>query len=284
MRIVSVGDNCLDWYLDRQMIYPGGNTLNLAVYMRRLGAEAAYIGQLGDDRPGDIMAAALAAEDVDITHLRRLPGRSGYATIKTIEGERVFQGASPGVTPFVLDQADYAFLAGSDLIHTGDSSYQDDAVARLAAIAPVSFDFSVKPIQFCEPILPAVTYAIFSRPSFTLAEVADLIAWAHGLGVAEVYVTQGEDGSFSSAGDGIHHEPAIPTEAVDTLGAGDSFITGVLFARLSGMSIPEAARNGSALAAATCCGYGAFGRGEPAGDMTIAPDHQLDPEHPHPTE
>ena len=42
--------------------------------MKRLGAEAAYLGCVGDDFLGDIVRDALAAEEVDCSHLRRAPG------------------------------------------------------------------------------------------------------------------------------------------------------------------------------------------------------------------
>ncbi|MDR3069879.1 MAG: PfkB family carbohydrate kinase, partial [Propionibacteriaceae bacterium] len=151
MRIVAIGDNCLDWYLDREMVYPGGNAVNVAVYMRRLGADTAYIGQFGDDLAGDIMVDALKGEGVNLNRIRRVPGRSGYATVRNIDGDRVFQGSSKGVVAFEPNAGDFAFLEGADLIHTGDSSFMEEHLAHFAGLAPVSFDFSIKPDDYCEP-------------------------------------------------------------------------------------------------------------------------------------
>ena len=50
MRIVGVGDNVLDRYIDQGLMYPGGNAVNVPVLALRFGAEAAaYVGTVGDD-------------------------------------------------------------------------------------------------------------------------------------------------------------------------------------------------------------------------------------------
>jgi fructoselysine 6-kinase len=274
MKVVAIGDNCLDWYLDRQMVHPGGNALNVAVYSHRLGAESGYIGQFGTDWAGDVMIHALEAEGVDISRIRRASGTSGYATIETVRGDRVFRGSSNGVVAFRPEPEDYAFMAGAGVIHTGDSSFLEEHVADFANLAPVSFDFSIKPDAYCARLLPHVTYATFSRPGLTPGEVEHLITWARGLGAAEVFVTQGEAGSWSWADGRLHHEPATATtRIVDTLGAGDSFIAGMLVARLDGAPLEAAAARASAFAAQSCGTLGAFGYAESAERMTVAPDH-----------
>ncbi|MGC3952811.1 MAG: PfkB family carbohydrate kinase [Propionicimonas sp.] len=275
MRVVAIGDNCLDWYLDRHTVHPGGNAINVAVYCHRLGAESAYIGQFGTDWAGEVMIRALEAEGVDLSRIRRRAGTSGYATIENVDGDRVFRGSSDGVVAFEPDAEDYAFMAGADLIHTGDSSFLERYVDRFAAIAPVSFDFSVQPPEYCEPLLPHVSYATFSRPDLGRDQVVELIGWAHRLGADEVHVTQGADGSYSSAAGELHFQPAVAgARIVDTLGAGDSFIAGMLMARLAGDSLAEAAARASRFAASSCQTVGAFGYGEPDAQMSLAPTHR----------
>ena len=57
-RIATVGDNVVDCYPDLGVMYPGGNTVNVAVHARRLGARAAYLGALGTDTAGRVLTAA----------------------------------------------------------------------------------------------------------------------------------------------------------------------------------------------------------------------------------
>ncbi|MFL6561495.1 MAG: PfkB family carbohydrate kinase, partial [Bacillus sp. (in: firmicutes)] len=55
MRIATVGDNCMDVYQASGKVYPGGNPVNVAVYLKGLGADAAYVGWVGSDPYGDQM-------------------------------------------------------------------------------------------------------------------------------------------------------------------------------------------------------------------------------------
>ena len=50
MKIIAVGDNVTDCYLDQGVYYPGGNAVNVAVHCKRNGVEDVnYLGIFGDD-------------------------------------------------------------------------------------------------------------------------------------------------------------------------------------------------------------------------------------------
>src|SRR4030088_2150439 len=70
----------------------GGDTLNTAVYLARLGLEVDYITALGDDPISDEMVAGWAAEGVGTRWVARLPGKlPGLYMIQTdAAGERRF--------------------------------------------------------------------------------------------------------------------------------------------------------------------------------------------------
>ena len=53
MRLAAIGDNCVDFYEKQGWAYPGGNAVNVAVYGRQLGMDAAYLGWIGTDNFGD---------------------------------------------------------------------------------------------------------------------------------------------------------------------------------------------------------------------------------------
>ena len=56
MRIAGIGDNVIDRYLNKGVMYPGGNAVNVAAHSAMLGADSAYIGVIGDDLGGSIIA------------------------------------------------------------------------------------------------------------------------------------------------------------------------------------------------------------------------------------
>ena len=47
MKIACVGDNCVDYYDNTGEAFPGGNPVNVAVYVRRMGGQSAYLGAVG---------------------------------------------------------------------------------------------------------------------------------------------------------------------------------------------------------------------------------------------
>ena len=49
VKIAAMGDNVVDCYASRGEMFPGGNCLNVAVYVSRFGAQSAYIGAIGKD-------------------------------------------------------------------------------------------------------------------------------------------------------------------------------------------------------------------------------------------
>lgn len=265
MRLVGVGDNVVDSYRDLGVMYPGGQALNVAVHARRLGIESAYLGVLGDDRAGSHVLAAIRAEGVDIPRLRIEHGPNAVAPVALFDGDRVFLGSDAGVSKFRLSDEDLAWLSGYDLIHSSDGSYLEDQLGLLAGAAPLSFDFSVRrDPAYVDPLLPHVSIAEFS-----LSDLDDeaAIAWleqAHRQGPRLVLATRGTADALLYDGHRLWRQPVTPTEAVDTLGAGDAyiarFLVGVLRDEAHEVSLAAAA----VMAAATCGAYGAFGHGTAA--------------------
>ena len=47
MRVIGLGDNVVDMYMHRNVMYPGGNAMNFAVYANLMGVESAYLGVFG---------------------------------------------------------------------------------------------------------------------------------------------------------------------------------------------------------------------------------------------
>ena len=66
IRVAAIGDNCIDYYDSLNESYPGGNPVNVAVYIKRLGGESSYTGAVGTDSFGKIMISAIP---VSYTHL-----------------------------------------------------------------------------------------------------------------------------------------------------------------------------------------------------------------------
>src|SRR6478609_2174827 len=122
----------------------GGDTLNTAVYLARLGVAVDYVTALGDDPWSDEMAAFWAAEGVGIGRVARLPGRMpGLYIIQTdARGERRFlywRDSAPARDLFDASEtvAIVEALAGYDLLYFSGitlSLYGEAGRARLSAV------------------------------------------------------------------------------------------------------------------------------------------------------
>src|SRR5580704_1247588 len=94
-RVASIGECMIELKQAENGLYSrgyGGDTLNTAVYLARLGIKVDYITALGDDPMSEEMIAGWAAEGVGTSRVARLKGKlPGIYLIKTDDaGERRF--------------------------------------------------------------------------------------------------------------------------------------------------------------------------------------------------
>ena len=111
IRIACVGDNCIDYYDNTNEAFPGGNPVNVAVYARRLGADASYLGAVGTDKYGELMICALQEKGVDTSHVQVLSGNTALTHVCRVDGERIFGDYEEGVmAEFSLNKEDIDFM------------------------------------------------------------------------------------------------------------------------------------------------------------------------------
>lgn len=269
--LVGIGDNVVDHYLDQGMYYPGGNALNVAVLARRSGlADTAYVGIIGDDAEGAHVRASMLAEGLSDRWLRQAVGETGKARVTLENGDRVFVGSNKGGLrkrlALRMDDDDLALIARLGHVHSSCFSYLEPELPRIRAVARgLSFDFSIgREDGYFAQVCPLVTLAFLSGSDLDDAATAALIARIHAHGAPQVCVTQGERGAVFSDGTRLIRQGIVPATVVDTMGAGDAFIAGLLAATLAGAT-PEAALPHAAACAARACGWpGAFGHPHPA--------------------
>ena len=99
VRIIGVGNNVVDKYIDLGKMFPGGNALNVAALARRCGAEASYIGCIGNDAAGSHIYESLKAGGVDVSRIKIIEGDNAYCKVTLVDGDRVFVEETYGVCP-----------------------------------------------------------------------------------------------------------------------------------------------------------------------------------------
>ncbi|TIX45401.1 MAG: ribokinase [Mesorhizobium sp.] len=260
VKIAAIGDNVVDCYLARGEMYPGGNCLNVSVYVSRFGGRSAYVGAIGKDRAGDLIDAALASERVDVTRLRRLEGPTAYCLIGHRNADRIFLDFDLGVSMFTPTQEDLDFLSAFQAVHIGQSSGLDPWVAAVSSKSLLSYDFSTRrEPEHRREIGPHCYLASVSGEGLDDKELAALAAELLGCGSKWVLVTRGRAGAVLHSDTVSYRSPARLVEAIDTLGAGDTFIARTLFGLLSEEAPQDILGHAAEAAAATCQYYGAIG-------------------------
>ena len=266
IRITAIGDNVVDCYPGLGRMFPGGNTVNVAAFAARFGASSAYVGQIGPDAAGDAIARALEREGVDTRGLRRAPGKTAFCLIgHDAEGDRVFLASDLGVSRFEPTSVDVERIGTVDAVHVGASSGLDAWIPAFAARTRVSYDFSLSASPERLRLLGGSCYlASSSGGSLDDRGFEDLVAASESSGAAWSLVTRGTRGAVLSNGLRRWTVPAHPAEqAVDTLGAGDTFCARVLVGLLRQEDPFHLLDEAAAAAAQTCTAFGAFGHGEP---------------------
>ncbi|WP_458756747.1 sugar kinase [Afipia sp. TerB] len=255
----------------------GGDTLNTAVYLARLGARVDYVTALGDDPFSDEMIAGWQFEGVGASRVIRIAGKlPGLYAIRTNDrGERSFYyWRDAAAARMLLDLPEtgdlLASLASYDLVYLSGitlSLYDDAGRTRLVAAmrraragkTRIAFDTNFRIRGW--PMIDAARRAyedMLDVADIVLASTEDLTplygqqteaVFLDRLKADEVVLKLDEPTSILRANGTEQRIDAEPVSRVtDTTAAGDSFAAAYLAARLGGCSPVEAARAGHRLA------------------------------------
>ena len=257
--IATVGDNCIDRYRPPiGLSTVGGNAVNVAVHLKRLGRSVAYFGRVGSDADGRRILASLTENGVATEHVRAVAGQTAYTDIGGGPGgERIMLfeefGVCRGYRP--ADE-DIAKLRSMRHVHIG---WLDDngALKRLLAAAGVSLSQDLS-VNADAKDIAAEGLAIAFAASASRDTAALLLDRMLADGARVAVVTCGAMGSIASDGTVRAEAGVVPTSVTDTLGAGDTFIAGFIAARLDGRDLQACLSAGASAAAKTCTHYGGF--------------------------
>ncbi len=239
----------------------GGMAANAAIAVTRLGGRADFWGRVGDDLNAPLLAAALEADGVNTTGLKRMAGGRSPVSAVLVDrhGERTiigFRGADLGTDP---DWLPLQTLAGAGALCC-DPRWPEGVAAAAAEARrlciPVVLDGEKSETRILVDLVPRVDHAIFSVTGLqnfapgTAPEEGLRRALASGP-VKLAAVTRGEKGTLWMAlGMAAPQEiPAFPVEATNTTGAGDVLHGAYALAIAEGMGVEAALRFASAAGA-----------------------------------
>jgi sulfofructose kinase len=245
----------------------GGNALNAAIGIVRLGGRASICGPMGDARETSsrYIFEKLADEGIETRHIVHMPGLvtpiscvmvdpSGERTIVTFRDPELWKVRMPSTEMLLEDCA--AILTES---RCAEFCTDLCVEARRRGI-PVVVDVD-RAMSLREGLLTASSHLVFSsEPLQETAGVADdgeALKKIAKLTPSFLAGTRGPKGTIWLDEHGnLQQTPAFPVHTVDTLGAGDVFHGAFALAITEKQTLPEALRFASAAAALKCTRFG----------------------------
>jgi fructokinase len=238
--------------------HPGGSPANVAVGLARLGSRVWLLTEIGDDAYGHLLRDHFDANGVN------LPVALEASRPTSLAEARI---GPTGAATYVFDLrwnapgTDRPLPTGSGHVHTGSigallppgGKKVPGWLESARSSGTVSYDPNVRPALMgtVESARPRVERLValsdvvkasdedlaWLFPDVDAEDVASL--WLD-MGPAIVVVTRGESGAFVATEHGTFDVPTVPVEVVDTVGAGDAFMAGLLDGlRIAGLVGPE---------------------------------------------
>jgi len=229
----------------------GGTSAGKALALTSLGDVVRLRARVGDDPEGRRIREALSRAGIDPSALVAADRTERHLNLMTRAGERVsLYLASPDRTQGPDAAGAEALFTGADALVLDLSAEGLDALpAARASGVPIWVDVHDYDgrAEFHRPFLD-VADAVFCNAD-RLEDPVEFLHTHVAAGASLAVCTLGADGAVAvDAGGEEHRVPAVPVDVIDTNGAGDAFLAGVLHARLAGAAVPEALAAGAASA------------------------------------
>ncbi|MFB7843249.1 sugar kinase [Microbacterium sp. NPDC056052] len=242
----------------------GGAESNVAGHVAALGGAAAWVSALGDDVLGRRVHREITAQGIDTRWVSfdetaptgvffKDPGR-GVSYYRA--GSAASRMTPASIVRIPIEEAAVVHVSGITPVLSGDCAAMIDAVFERVAASSALLSFDVNHRQGLWPVADAapVLRDLANRADIvfvgrdeaetlwgcrTAEDVRELLP-----APARLIVKDGDVGATEFSAHGRTFVPAIPTEVVEPVGAGDAFAGGYLAGLLSGRSVRERLQGG----------------------------------------
>lgn len=245
----------------------GGVARNIAHNLLLMGNQVRFASLFGGDVFGEMCRRECEAIGLDLSLAQRIDGELNglYLCVNDMYGEMRAAVADNDIiahlTPEFLEQR-LDVINGSAAV-VADTNISTEALRYLIdhCTAPLFIDTvsTTKAPRVITALqhsnnkrLHALKLNLLEAQTVTRCDTAPEAAERlTTIGVEQVFITLGADGVFCSDGQRHEHLAAIPTRVVNTTGAGDAFMAGVVHAHLRHTPFPDCAQTGLQAAHAT---------------------------------
>jgi 5-dehydro-2-deoxygluconokinase len=252
----------------------GGSSANIAVGLARLGLSVGIISRLGKDLLADFLLDFLRQESVNTEFVKLAEGYSTSLSFSQVsppgQFSQVFYRHRPADSQVVVGDEELRLIRNSLLFVTNGTSLSASPsreATRLAlqtareARVTTAFDIDYRASSWPSPeaageeafrALPWIDVVIGNEEECLLLteekSPARQVEKILDSGVRTVVRKLGSKGVEAHTRDGSHSADPLPVPVVCTIGAGDGFAAGFLFALLKNLSLPQCLLFGNAVA------------------------------------
>ena len=256
---------------DTARFTPGGKGANQAVAAARLGADVRMVGCVGDDDFGRRLLAALDQETVDTKAVRQTTEAPTGLAMITVDGNgentiTVAPGANheagpPEVAAAAQEPHDILVISAEiplPTIHAALASAQS-CILNLAPAPPDAAALVATYGHHLDWLVvnESEAAAVLGHPVSGRSDAARAATELMATGPAHAVVTAGAHGAALASPDGTHLVEGFAVQAVDTVGAGDTFVGALATAIAAGVPAREALKAAAAAGAAAVTRPGA---------------------------
>lgn len=254
-KIWVTGDAVVDLIPDGENHYlrcAGGAPANVAVGVSRLGCEAGFIGRVGNDPLGKFMQQTLQAEKVSTDNMILDPQqRTSTVIVGLDDGERSFTFmVNPSADQFLevgdlptFHQGDFLHCCSIALINNPSRSTTIEAIRRIREVGGFfSFDPNLRESlwasldemkEVVNSVIAMADILKFSEEELTLLTNTTNLEEATKLITVQypeklIIITLGKDGAIYHLNGKSQVVKGKALKPVDTTGAGDAFVSGLL--------------------------------------------------------
>jgi sugar/nucleoside kinase (ribokinase family) len=260
--------------IDGVHFVPGGSGANIAADCSMLGLKAMYIGILGNDFSAQICLDDLKNRGVDLSEVKQVDTDSTALSVilKTEWGKDrsilAYKGANNLLTPEDIKEDlfdDIKAFAWTSLttdnacraIEKSISLTKDRGGKVFAAPSMSIIKNNEKWAKILISNSDVVSLNKDEAKEFTgEVETLNMINKFHDLGVKLISITDGPNGSIISDGKKIINSNVYKFKVMDTTGAGDAFLSGILISILKGYTLEKISKIATALSALECMSFG----------------------------
>ncbi len=249
-------------FAQNYQMFDGGKGANQAVMLSALNDNVLMLGAVGNDGFGKKALSGLHEKDIDTSNVLVKDGNTGLAIIQVVDGDNsivVVPGENHNITKQDIDS--FFSLHPDIAVVVSQLEINYDAVQYLIDLC---YEKNIKIVLNPAPasklttsMIDKVTYLIPNEIEFeSIFQTNDMEDYVHKY-QGKLLITLGSKGVLFFNGNVPEILPAQKIDAVDTTGAGDSFIAGFTTGIIRNYSLRQSIELGMKIASLTCQIYGA---------------------------